>query len=98
MFPFIILFTVWAVIKAFILQSLGGEIVGTSHPLLLIPDLLYCATVAFWLLKIRKIKVNLPVIGWFAAYFGSVLWDFQPGYELLKIFVLPGLLVLILHT
>lgn len=97
MYLLAIVFAITAIFKAIILKTFEINPFTESHLLLLIPDLLFATAVSFWLIRIKKLPLTVPFIGWLVAYISSYIWDFQPGYEFIKVLIMPGLLALILN-
>lgn len=69
---------------------------GDSHLVLLIPDVVFFLISSFYLFKKSKKTFDPFVILFLIGFLGSIVWDYQYGFYLLK-YLFPGILFIILN-
>lgn len=73
-----------AIIRGFITTKLSIQPFG-AHLWTVIPDLVVLSLGAYWILVKKKLQLTLPLVAYFTAMLGSIVWDYQLGYYALKI-------------
>ncbi len=94
--PFWFLLLIPALIRGIIIHGLKISPFFGANFSLILPDLIFCSLVIFWFFKIKKLKFGFPLFIYFLSFIGSIIWDYQNGYYVLKFFF-PVILFLILN-